>query len=93
MSSKFFIGERSFARDFIKASFVIVFLATVATNFIAYQLKDDQPLIQTVEAPDSRASEGIRTYSEVRSVLDDEIVTGTSKSQLNRVRIDPCKAP
>ena len=87
-----FSGERSFARDFTKTCFVIVFLATVATNVIAYSLKDEQPVIQTVAA-DAKANDGVRTYSEVRSVLDDDIVTGTSRSQLNRVRIDPCKAP
>jgi len=83
-------GERSFTRDFVKMSFAIIFFSTIAANLIAFNLSEDRQTIATVAATDT-TERGPRTYTEVRSVLDDDIVTGTAKSQLNRISLDPCK--
>ena len=83
-------NERNFARDFAKFGFLVIFVATLATNLIAYALKIDTLNIETVRA--DVASTGTRTYTEVRSVLDDEIATGSTRAKLDRVKIDPCKA-
>lgn len=95
MLKQIFGSERSFARDFVKASFAIIFFATLGANLIAFNIGDDGPKIQTVAATDT-SDHGVRTYSEVRSVLDDDVVTGTARSQLgqsqlNRISLDPCK--
>ncbi|MBY0611926.1 MAG: hypothetical protein K2P80_07045 [Beijerinckiaceae bacterium] len=103
-------GERSFARDFVKAGFLIVFIATIGANVLAHALG-------AIETPDvnigvvaANTAGTSRTYVEVRSVLnddaaptrldttqrsvldDDNLVTGTARSKLGRVHLDPCKA-
>lgn len=108
---KLFAGrERNFARDFLKAGFAIIFLATVGTNLIAYHFSSGESEIQTIRVTDAKTREtGVRNYTEVRSVLDgeggasqaprisqrsvldDDIVTGTAKSKLNRIQLDPCQ--
>ncbi len=107
-------GERSFAFDFMKAAFAIIFLATVGTNIVAFGLNTGSSETQTIQVTEVKATPGTRSYTQVRSVLDgdafadatatlrpqngqrsvldDEIVTGTANLKLNRVQIDPCKA-
>ena len=84
-------GERSFARDFIKAGFAIVFLATVGANALAFALGAVEAPAGTISVVAATTNNTSRSYTEVRSVLDDDIVTGSSKSQFDRMKIDPCR--
>ena len=95
--------KRSFGRDFARTGFLIVFAATVAANIMAFVFNTEERHIETVAATPPKV-DGIRTYTEVRSVLDgpagprvsdvnrsvldDDIITGTSRSKLGK--IDPC---
>ncbi len=91
-TSVFFDRNNKLVRDYLMASIAIITLATIGTNIISNYLgtfEQEKLKISTVAAN----STGSRTYSEVRSVLDNEIITGSTISQANRVRLDPCGLP
>lgn len=85
----YFAGERKMVRRYALLS-----IALVAFTFIASQslvalitfMTPDQPLRISGNTP----SNGTRTYTITRSVLDDNLTTG-SIGKLNPTRVDPCK--
>ena len=92
MRELFFIiaSERKMLRDYALAAGVIAFIALAGT----YGLKAAVNAIASERAPKVAASDaaGVRTYTVVRSVLDDQPFTGSIQN-LNNVRFDPCKKP
>jgi hypothetical protein len=89
----FFDRDNKIVRDYLMASVAVVALATIGTNILSNHLgassEQERLKISTVAAN----STGSRTYSEVRSVLDDNISTGSILSQSSRTRLDPCAIP
>jgi hypothetical protein len=88
----FFDRDNKLVRDYLMAAAAVVALTTIGANILSNQLgasEQEKLKISTVAAN----STGSRTYSEVRSVLDDTISTGSILSQSNRVRLDPCSLP
>jgi hypothetical protein len=87
-----FDRDNKLVRDYLMASAAVVALATIGVNLVSNYLgaaEQEKLKISTVAAN----STGSRTYSEVRSVLDDNIATGSILSQSSRVRLDPCSLP
>ena len=116
LASVFLDRDNKIVRDYLGASAAVIVFATIGTNLIANYVglsSSDSDKIRISTASPNQA--GVRTYSEVRSVLDgeigaanltttearsssksvldDEIITGSVISQAARTRLDPCKLP
>jgi len=83
--------DHKFARDYLTVAGVIVFIAAIAANLLAlrYPAMPSEP--QTLKIATVQPVELPHNYTQVRSVLDEEIVTGSARSRNGQIRLDPCK--
>lgn len=84
-------GERKLVRDSLLVVGALAALTYVGGQGVIQLVRAMTPQeIQRMAASDAGDPRLARSYTVVRSVLDEQITTGSIQS-LNNVRLDPCK--
>jgi hypothetical protein len=83
--------DHKFARDYLTIAGTIVFFAAIAANLLALRYSPAPAERPTLRIATVQPVDLPRNYTHVRSVLDDEIVTGSAQGGAGQIRLDPCK--